>query len=182
MNTSRGWCLASVTGLAGAMLSVTPARADIEIMFREGAPKDRIIIRNQDACSLPRMSLTIDLTPSAGGLIFDTVPGGAGIDVAQPLELESGAARIEQMSTVGDGDRQLLVVVSHLDPREAITLTIDLDDTLTTGLSAPTRVSGGEIAGTLVTVQLGDNPQQQPLTASFAPDANAVLRMSSCLS
>ena len=57
-----------------ALLLAGPAAADLEVTFRDGAPKDRFSITNSGTCDLSAMSVLIDLSSSPAGLIFDVTP------------------------------------------------------------------------------------------------------------
>ena len=91
--------------LASALIFSTPAAADILVRFDEGAPKDRFTITNTGNCALPLTSVTIDLTGSAAGLIFDVTGSGAGVSVFQPFQLVLGGEHVSTLPQVKDGDR-----------------------------------------------------------------------------
>ena len=140
--SSRFWRSASIA--AAFSLLAGFALAELRVDFAEGAPKDRFSIQNAGACPLAAFELEIDLSGSAGGLIFDTAAAGPGVQVYQPFELASGAERVVEIAPLADGDRRLTLKLSGLDPAERVVFTIDVDDTL--GVS-PTRVAGAEIEG-----------------------------------
>ena len=75
-----------------AMFTGSAAQANVEIKFTESAPKDRFVIENTSKCDLNNMTLEIDLSQSAGRLIFDTTATGAGVEVFQPFEVTEGAS------------------------------------------------------------------------------------------
>lgn len=138
-------------GIAAALLASGPAMADLTVEFREGAPKDRFIIASTD-CAIGPSTLTLDLTTSKGGLIFDTTAEGAGVEVFQPVELEQGAA---SFSETRDGDRVLQVSLDALRPGSPVTLTVDLDDTMVDSALGQIRVAGSEIVGATATLSAG---------------------------
>ncbi|MEO1695473.1 MAG: aggregation factor core, partial [Pseudomonadota bacterium] len=59
-----------------ALVAATPARADLEVRFDEGAPKDRFTVENTSGCAIGAAQITIDLSGSPFGLIFDTTGSG----------------------------------------------------------------------------------------------------------
>ncbi|MEM8917191.1 MAG: aggregation factor core, partial [Pseudomonadota bacterium] len=118
--------------LAMALLATAPpAAADLRVSFQESAPKDRFSIVNAGGCDLTDLTLTIDLTPSAGGLIFDTEPTGAGVEVYQPFEIVEGLEHVQSIDTAADGGRTVTILFSRLAPNAATRFTVDVDDTLT---------------------------------------------------
>lgn len=111
------------------MLATANAVADVEVSFREGAPKDRFEIVNTSTCALANAELVIDLDGSAGGLIFDVTATGAGVEVFQPFELVSGEEFLTAQPEVKDGDRRLALSIGSLPAGAKIGFTIDVDDT-----------------------------------------------------
>ncbi len=126
--------------------------ATIEIRFQEGAPKDRFVIHNQSACDISTLVLTLDLSESAGKLIFDTTAAGAGVEVFQPFEVAKGDIRLTDGTTVTDGDNTLALTITALHATEMASFTIDVDDTLTDSDLGQIRVAGSEISGGVVTI------------------------------
>lgn len=133
-----------------ALFAVTSASADLSVTFDEGAPKDRFSIRT--SCATPALDLTIALSGSAAGLIFDTTGEGAGVQVFQPVEVASGARHVRAIGPVTDGDTTMIVSLAPMAAGESVTLTTDVDDTRPAGTLGQIRVSGSEIAGAAVTV------------------------------
>lgn len=107
-----------------------PAFADITARFIEGAPKDRFVFENTGNCTLEAAKLTLDLSKSAGALVFDVTNAGAGVEVFQPFELVSGADLVRTNAPVRDGDKVLSLEVADMAPGAVIAFTIDVDDTL----------------------------------------------------
>lgn len=156
-------------------LCATPALAEITIRFDEGAPKDRFVIENTGACALLEAQLRIDLTGSAGGLVFDTTASGAGVQVFQPFEMVSGAQALSGLPQVSDGDTSITLPVTSLAPMGQIVFTIDVDDTIG---AREITVSGAEISGAQVRiVQSGT-----AYTAPFTEKAEASLPLPVCTS
>jgi len=148
-------------------LSAAPAVADIEVTFRESAPKDRFTIRNLSACAAGPMEVLIDLAGSAAGLIFDTTPEGAGFNVSQPFEVVAGGAAIEALSVPTDGDTAITVRFTGLGAGEMAAFTVDVDDNQAAGPLARTMIDGSEIAGARVRVALGGGtPREAAFTAA----------------
>ena len=75
-----------------AGISSAPVQADIVVNFVESAPKDRFVIENTGECEFENLVVEIDLSGSAGGLIFDTTATGAGVEVFQPFEVRGSVA------------------------------------------------------------------------------------------
>ena len=136
------------TALTLAALSA-PAAADMVVRFDEGAPKDRFSITNASGCAFGAMTVKIDLSGSAGGLIFDVTGQGAGVEVFQPLELVSGRDVVAEVPTVADGDTDVSLRLTGLGPNATVAFTIDVDDTAG---QSETMVNSSEISGAKVTV------------------------------
>ncbi|WP_422365371.1 hypothetical protein [Pelagibius sp.] len=166
---------------AGFAIATTSARAEVRVLFQEGAPKDRFEIRNTGGCPLGPMTLTLDLTASAGGLIFDTAAEGPGVQVYQPLEVVQGAALLRDLPSVQDGGRSIALILRDLLPREGVAFTIDVDDTLTLSPLGQTQVAGSEIKGAAVAIAF-DGAALPPIQAQFDRNAVAVLPVSNCIS
>lgn len=135
--------------LASALIFSTPAVADVVVRFDEGAPKDRFTITNAGNCALPPSSVTIDLTASAAGLIFDVTGSGAGVSVFQPFQLVSGREYVSALPQVKDGDRVVSLKLKGLGTNQRVAFSIDVDDTAGAN---ETIVSGAEIMGATVRV------------------------------
>ena len=121
------------------------AHAQIEVRFLEGAPKDTFVIKS--SCQISAGTLSLDMSTSAGGLIFDVTSAGAGVEVFQPLEFVLGQEWVKEIPQVRDGDQTLTLRLKALEAGAEIIFTIDMDDTLG---GREITVSGSEIAGGLV--------------------------------
>lgn len=152
-----------------------PASADINVRFLEGAPTDRFVFEAMGTCALQDVTLTIDLSGSTAGLIFDTTPAGAGVEVFQPFTLVAGADLVTATSGVVDGDQRLSLYVAQLDPGAQIAFTIDVDDTIG---AREITVSGSEIAGATAQLQIG----AEVLSAPFTTNATARIAHNGCTS
>ena len=137
--------LAALTALSVGL----PASANISIAFKEGAPKDRIVLSHVGGCLLYDATVVIDLADSAGNLIFDTEDTGVGVEVFQPLVVEQGANLLAVLPSIEDGATELTLDVTRMAPGDVITLSTDLDDTMG---SREITVSGAEFAGVAVSL------------------------------
>jgi hypothetical protein len=153
--------------------SALPAYADIGVRFTEGAPKDRFEITNLAACDILSTDVVIDLTGSAGGLIFDVTSAGAGVEVFQPFDLVAGADALASQPKVIDGDRQLTLAIRRLAPGKQIAFTIDVDDTTS---SRGITVSGSEIEGAIIRL----NAAGIKTSGRFSPQGEVVVQRPPC--
>lgn len=150
------------------------ALADVQVSFRDGAPKDSFVIENVGACDLGGLVLTLDMTPSAGALIFDTTSEGAGVEVFQPFELTRGAGLVPVRPQIVDGQKTLSLTLSGLAVGQVVSFTIDVDDT--TGAREIT-VSGSEIAGSVLRVE----SEGEVFSGVFDGDGVAVVGVIGCV-
>ncbi|PTX56675.1 hypothetical protein C8N43_1337 [Litoreibacter ponti] len=137
--------------LIALALCPAAAHAQIEARFIESAPKDTFSFVNT-GCALGAVVVELDMQESAGGLIFDTEGGGAGVEVFQPFEAVSG--KIAEVS-VSDGAGQLSLTVPDWPAGGELSFTIDVDDVLRHGALGQTQVTGGEIAGAALRISAG---------------------------
>ncbi len=153
-----------------------PAAADVTVTFRDGAPKDRFTITSASGlCNDAPVQITIDLSSSAGKLIFDITEAGRGVEVFQPFELVAGGDIVTGASDVTDGDTGLNLEVSAIAPGAQVAFTIDVDDTIG---AREITVSGSEIAGARVQVSVGSDSA----TGTFGDDGTARVAWPACLS
>ncbi|MFK8034362.1 MAG: aggregation factor core [Hyphomicrobiales bacterium] len=142
-----------VAGAAFSMvLGALPALANVEVTFREGAPKDRFVIANTGNCATGPVDITIDLSGSDAGLIFDVTNSGQGVEVFQPFVLVSGKSFVSDAPVVKDGDNKVTLSLSDLVEGKPIAFTVDVDDTAG---GREITVSGSEIAGASISVSGG---------------------------
>ncbi|WP_425091297.1 aggregation factor core [Tropicimonas sp. S265A] len=136
------------------LLSLMPSAglAEIEVSFRDGAPKDRFTVTNTGNCPTGPMVVEIDMTNSVGKLIFDVTARGAGVQVFQPLEITAGAEFLRIIPGVEDGQTGLQLDLVGLPAGGRISFTIDVDDTIG---QREITVSGSEMQGSAVIVQAG---------------------------
>jgi len=154
------------------------AWADLVVSFEEAAPKDRFVIENQSGCGLKNLTLTLDLRASEAGLLFDTTPGGAGINVAQPFEVASGFDFVQSISPVTDGDRVATIQLSQLPVKQRVVLTVDVDDSLEISPMGQTMISGSEILGAAVSLSVD---RGQPSNGRFDGNGEARTKLKDCL-
>lgn len=92
-----------IAALLTMLVSLTsPALADVQVRFDEGAPKDRFTVTNIGGCALGPTAVTIDLEGSPYGLIFDVTDRGAGVEVFQPFEVSTGDKILKTRPQVRD--------------------------------------------------------------------------------
>ncbi len=120
--------------------------------FIESAPKDFFRITNNATCSTGPVEVIIDLSASAGKLVFDTSDTGAGVAVYQPFELVTGGEHVLSSTPISDGDDMVHMSLDSLTPGAEVTFTIDVDDQLKAGELGQIRISGPEIVGASATV------------------------------
>ncbi|NRB36251.1 MAG: aggregation factor core [Rhodobacteraceae bacterium] len=156
-----------------ALTCASPALAEIQLEFIEGAPKDRFVIVNASDCRLSDAVLTIDLRTAAAPLIFDVTDAGAGVEVFQPFDILEGASHLMDMPTVRDGDMQIDLHLRHFPAWDRITFTIDMDDTQS---ARGTTVSFDEFQGAQALLTLPEGVT----SAAFNDRARAVLQVPGC--
>jgi len=155
------------------------AQANLDVSFNESAPKDWFEFTNNGSCAIESLEVQIDLSNSAGKLIFDTTATGEGVEVFQPFEVRSGDISLIDQKAVSDGDRSLLILIKNLGAGEAASFTIDVDDTLTNSDLGNIRVSDAEIFGGEITMSTLDG---QIVQGSFDDNGKLSLRSPKCKS
>ncbi|MEL6680306.1 MAG: hypothetical protein AAFQ51_16500 [Pseudomonadota bacterium] len=142
--------------IATALLLAAPtlAAADVSFTFRDSAPRDIFVLRNDGTCPVMG-SVTLDLAPSPSGLYFDVTAAGVGVEVFQPLRVDQGAEFLTAVPQVKDGDRMVVLSVGALPPGAQVRFTADLDDSLSASALGQIRVTGSEIAGAVARVEGG---------------------------
>lgn len=153
------------------------AYADIEVTFVESAPKDRFVINNTGDCNLEDLILHVDLSKSAGRLIFDTTATGAGVEVFQPFEVVKGNLKLISSTKVNDGDKKLSLNIESVASKNSVSFSIDVDDTLAQSELGNIRVSESEIANASVTINAKD---KKPFTATFNSNGRALIILPPC--
>ncbi|WP_319545977.1 aggregation factor core [Ruegeria conchae] len=154
----------SILAATFGLLVASSLQAGVQIRFIEGAPKDRFVLTNVGTCQVEASNVKIDLSQSAGRLIFDVTEKGAGVEVFQPLEFVEGADALRQLPSVMDGQNTIELEIASLAAGDTLAFTIDVDDT--TGQREIT-VTGSEIEGATVSYSDADETR----TATFSSDA-----------
>lgn len=153
------------------------AYADIQVDFIEGAPKDKFVFHNTGRCDLESLALTLDLSESRGGLIFDTTATGKGVEVFQPFEVAKGDLVLDGSNKVEDGDRKLSIVIKEISVKDSASFTIDVDDTLDNSALGNIRVTDNEISNATISANL----QGHKLTKSiFNAQGQAIILTPEC--
>jgi len=166
------------TFLATTLLcAFQPISANMDIAFVESAPKDWFSLTNAGECVLEKISMTVDLSSTAGKLIFDTTSAGEGVEVFQPFETREGNVQLTSAKTVLDGENRLAVFVDALAPGQSVSFTIDVDDTLPKSELGNIRVSDSEMVGGVVSLTVGDQPD---VTGAFNSQALITLPSPDC--
>jgi len=158
-----------------AMMIALPATADVLVEFDEGAPKDRFTVTGLGECMTGPADVTIDLSGSAAGLIFDVTGEGAGVQVFQPFEASSSGDALLGATEVRDGDTEITLRLRDIASGTSVSFTIDVDDT--TG-GREITVSGSEIIGASVRVL----NEQGEFEARFSEDGTALVTVDGCMS
>jgi hypothetical protein len=154
----------------------------VQISFLEGAPVDRFIIKNSSE-EFEISAMEINLASSRGRLIFDTINGGAGVEVFQPYKTVAGSARLAQAVSVSDGSENVGVRFESFPAGADYTFSIDVDDRLTASELGQIRVSGSEMEGAQASFDLvGKKGVAKRVTTSFGKDNEANVRNTACSS
>lgn len=147
--------------------------ANVAIKFVESAPKDWFSLTNTGTCTFEQLTMQVDLSQTAGKLIFDTTSTGAGVEVFQPFEVRQGNIQLISTKGVLDGDTHLTVSIKNLEPGESASFTIDVDDTLPKSELGMIRVSDSEMSGGRINIE---NPKDST-TYSGTFDTSGVITL-----
>ncbi|MDV7145774.1 aggregation factor core [Tropicimonas sp. TH_r6] len=142
--------IAATAAFASGPSGETANSGAMVVTFLEGAPKDRFVLTNTGSCDLQAVDVTLDLSTSASGVIFDVTGSGAGVEVFQPFEIVSGAGYVGTAPRVADGDKTLMLRLDTLPSGEEVAFTIDVDDTRGT---REITVTDSELRGATASVQ-----------------------------
>ncbi|MEO1397233.1 MAG: hypothetical protein AAFU56_00010 [Pseudomonadota bacterium] len=179
---------AAVMGMAGGAQAATAlpngvssCGLDLSAVFREGAPVDRFTITNASSPDWSITSVTLNLQPSAGKLIFDTKDGGDGVEVFQPFRRAGGTAKMRRVSRLRDGGPFLTLDFSAFEAADTFTFSIDVDDTLKASELGQIRVAGSEINGAALSYVLrGPGGVITSAEAEFDGSAKSALKGRKC--
>lgn len=144
--------------------------AAFQVVFEEGAPRDRMTISNVSEAEADFRTVSIDLTESTGKIIFDTTDGGEGVEVFQAFQIESGDAVLAADPIAVDGGSTLDLSFTSFVAGQSFTFSIDVDDQLEDSDLGQIQVTGAEIEGALIEVELSTGSN---LTAAFVSDSTA---------
>ena len=164
----------NVIALVTATLAASPVFADISVRFIESAPKDRFVFVN-GGCPLSQVAVEIDLTGSNGSLIFDVTAAGAGVEVFQPVEVQSDAVTLIPAT---DGDQKLLFRIDNFAAGAQVVISADLDDVLINGALGQIRVADDELSGTAVRMTIDG----QTVAAAFDSGTDTAVLPHACTS
>ncbi len=154
----------SILAATLGLFTATSLQAGVQIRFIEGAPKDRFVLTNVGTCEVEASTLKIDLSRSAGRLVFDVTEKGAGVEVFQPLEFVEGTDALRRVPSVVDGQDTIELEIASLAAGDRLAFTIDVDDTIG---QREITVTGSEIEG--ATVSYSD--AEETSTATFSSEA-----------
>ncbi|MFK7859103.1 MAG: hypothetical protein AB8B64_09790 [Granulosicoccus sp.] len=151
------------------------------IIFLESAPRDRFTVQNTSSGNWSITRVNLDLSSSAGNLIFDVTADGAGVEVYQPYRSENGEAKLSQQPVVVDGDQIIELSFSRFSPGDKHQFSIDIDDQLSESELGQIRVSGGEITGAAIIVAVTNRDGEEHVVSSVFDETNkATLEGGSC--
>ncbi|EKV32635.1 putative aggregation factor core protein MAFp3 [Caenispirillum salinarum AK4] len=155
--------------------------ADLTVRFEEGMGPDLFHVENTGTCLATVMSVTIDLSSTVGGLVFDTEAGGGGANAAYPFILREGGEKITGAAGGEDGGRLLTLELSGLRQGERVVFSIDVDDALEDSPWGRTRIAGPEFdgGGVRATLRAPDGREMEHV-GRFGPDARAYVNPRSC--
>ena len=159
------------------ILGAAASSGDVTVKFVESAPKDSFRIVNTGSCATGAIDITIDLSGSQAGLIFDATSQGAGVEVYQPFEIVEGGDRVAKADAVTDGDARTKLALHDLPSGGAVKFTVDVDDTLANSQNGQIRVSGSEIKGARVIL---DQPSSEATSATFDASGRATVKGPGC--
>lgn len=157
--------------------------AQLTARFIESAPRDRFEFSNESGDGWSVTSVTLDLEKSRGQLIFDTESGGIGVEVFQPFRQENAStAVLADASLPADGDDALSLNFASFAQDTQYQFTIDVDDRLTTSDLGQIRVTGGEMSGSVLTVEFEHSDGRVQTTSGAFDNRNqALVKVESCV-
>ncbi len=170
---AAAWIL---TGLSGAAFACD-IRASAE--FLEGAPRDRLVVRNLSAGEWTLARADWLLARSKGRVLFDTTASGAGVQVYQPFRIEKSEELLARQPEVTDGDQALTLEFKGFGPGRIFIFSIDVDDQLQAN---ETIVDGTEMKGAeMVFGFVGPDGTTARLRGTFEASADTIVA-SGCVS
>jgi hypothetical protein len=169
-------------GVAALVFFIKAVNADIGVRFTEAAPKDRFIFTNRSACEITTGLITIDLSTSKSGLLFDTDSSGPGENVAQAFEIARSDNVSVSITAVPDGASTAEIQVRSFFPGGEIEVTVDVDDSLRSGPRGVQMIDGSEIAGARITLATGSGATGAGVlhAAKFDSEGEALVELTGC--
>lgn len=165
-----------LTGLSGAALACD-VRASAT--FLEGAPRDRLVVKNLSAGDWTLARADWLLAGSQGRVLFDVTGSGAGVQVFQPFRVEKSQDLLARQPDVKDGDQVLSLEFNGFGPGRDFIFSIDVDDQLQ---ASETIVDGTEMQGAeMVFGFVGPDGRTARLRGTFEVSSDAIVA-SGCVS
>jgi hypothetical protein len=153
----------------------------VSAKFDEGAPRDYFHITNESTGAWAISALNLDLKPSAGQLIFDTEAGGKGVEVFQLFDVAPGSVKMKAAKIPEDGDTELQVSFNEFASGDTFSFSIDVDDQMADSELGQIRVSGSEMAGSVLQIQLVNaQGEQRTQQLRFNEANNSIIEVSGC--
>ncbi|MBX2881562.1 MAG: hypothetical protein KTR32_16570 [Granulosicoccus sp.] len=168
-----------ITGSAKA--EINTCEWSVSATFDEGAPRDYFHISNESTGPWAISAFNLDLEPSAGQLIFDTEAGGKGVEVFQLFDAEPGSVTMKEGKIPNDGDTELQLSFNGFAAGETFSFSIDVDDQLVDSALGQIRVSGSEMAGSVMQIKMvNDRGEQRTQQLRFNDKNKSVIEVSGC--
>lgn len=160
--------------LLSAIIVFAPAKLaanELLVWFQDGNPADRILVHNT-GCPISGAKLTIDFRSSSGKVLIDTTYGGPGSRDPLDVQVARGDIRIIPPQ---DGAQILEIMIDDMQRGAIAEVTMDVDDQISATENMRVGVSGSEVAGTTVRLQLHQSTGDATLnetgrTAIAVPD------------
>jgi len=154
---------------------------EASVQFNESAPRDSFRISNTSSSNWFINTLSLDMSTSAGNLIFDVTAEGAGVEVFQPFRADDGEASLLEQPSVLDGDQRLVLVLSGFATGVDYRFTIDVDDQLSNSELGQIRVAASEMSGAQLTLDIQNSSgDTASLTDSFDDTNRIVFQSTDC--
>ena len=145
------------------------------VQFNESAPRDSFLIKNTSSSDWNISTLALDMTHSAGNLIFDVTAQGAGVEVFQPFRADDGPASLVEEPRVMDGDQRIVLALSGFSKGVDYRFTIDVDDQLTDSALGQIRVAASEMSGAELTLGIENATGDTSTLTGVFDDKNSVI-------
>lgn len=150
--------------------------------FIESAPRDRFSIQNTSAEGWLIHRIQLDLDDTEGKLIFDVTAEGAGVEVFQPFRDEAeGKANLLNAPRILDGDTKIDLNFENFTSGQQYQFSIDVDDQLAQSQLGQIRVSGSEMMGATMILDIsGPDGAGHTVSGVFDNSNRATLLASTC--